>query len=96
VKKGQILANLNNSKQRAELLVAKNAYERAKVDSPKSEVEEKKLNYEAAYESYQATFIKAPFTGEITEVLAQEGDRVSSRRQLSSSTHILLSSFLPG
>ncbi|RLE10026.1 hypothetical protein DRJ00_02725 [Candidatus Aerophobetes bacterium] len=78
VKKGQILASLNNSKQRAELLAAKNAYEKAKVDSPKSEVEEKRLNYEAAYESYQATFIKAPFTGEITEVLAQEGDRVSS------------------
>jgi len=78
VKKGKILAVLNNAQQKANLFQAENDYKKAKVDGAASEIEEKRLNYEASYENYQKTIIQAPFDGEIVDVSAYEGDTVSS------------------
>jgi len=78
VKKGQILAVLTSSAQQSQLLQAKNNYENAKLEGIKSEIEEKKLNYEAANENYEKTLIKAPFDGEVTDIGVYEGDSVGS------------------
>ena len=78
VKKGKILAVLNNAQQKANLFQAENDYKKAKVDGAASEIEEKSLNYEASYENYQKTLIQAPFNGEVVDVSAYEGDTVSS------------------
>jgi len=78
VKKGQVLAALKSPSQQFQLLQAKNNYEKAKLEGIKSEIEEKKLSYESAYENYEKTLIKAPFDGEVTDIAVYEGDSVGS------------------
>lgn len=78
VKKGQVLAMLDSPSQQAQLLQAKNNYEEAKLEGIKSKIEEKRLSYEAAYENYEKTLIKAPCDGEVTDIAVYEGDSVSS------------------
>jgi len=82
VKKDQILARLSNAQQKSQLLQAENAYKRAQVDASPGELKERQLTYEAALESYEKTFIKAPFTGEAAEIFAYEGDSVSPSTQI--------------
>ncbi len=82
VKKGQVLAALSSSSQQSQLLQAKNNYEKAKLEGIKSEIEEKKLSYEAAYENYEKTLIKAPFDGEVTDIAVYEGDSVGSSNSI--------------
>lgn len=82
VKKGQVLVRLGNAQQKSQLLQAENAYKRAKVDASSSELEEKKLAYEAAQENYDKTLIKAPFSGEVLQILAYEEDNVSPSMQI--------------
>jgi len=79
VEKDQILARLKNAQQEIQLLQAQNAYEIAKVDASSSELEERELAYEAALETI---LIKAPFSGEVAEILAYEGDSVSDSTQI--------------
>ena len=79
VEKGKVLARLENAQQESQLLQAENAYKIAKVDASSSELEERELAYEAALESYEKTLIKAPFSGEVAEILAYEGDSVSTQ-----------------
>jgi len=78
VKKGQVLAALTSSAQQSQLLQAENNYEKAKLEGIKSEIEEKRLNYESAYENYEKTLIKAPFDGEVIDIGVYEGDSVGS------------------
>ena len=80
VEKGKVLARLKNAQQESQLLQAENAYETAKVGASSSELKERELAYEAALETI---LIKAPFSGEVAEILAYEGDSVSG------STHII-------
>ena len=79
VEKGKVLARLKNAQQESQLLQAENAYKIAKVDASASELEERELAYQAALESYEKTLIKAPFAGEVAEILAYEGDSVSTQ-----------------
>ena len=79
VEKGKVLARLKNAQQESQLLQAENAYKIAKVDASSSELEERELAYQAALESYEKTLIKAPFAGEVAEILAYEGDSVSTQ-----------------
>jgi len=79
VEKGKVLARLKNAQQESQLLQAENAYETAKVGASASELEEKELAYEAVLETI---LIKAPFSGEVAEILAYEGDSVSGSTQI--------------
>ena len=79
VEKGKVLARLKNAQQESQLLQAENAYEMAKVGASASELEERKLAYEAAMERI---IIKAPFSGNVAEILAYEGDSVSDSTQI--------------
>jgi len=82
VEKGKVLARLENAQQESQLLQAENAYKIAKVDASSSELEERELAYEAALESYEKTLIKAPFSGNVAEILAYEEDSVSGSTQI--------------
>ncbi len=82
VEKGEVLARLQNAQQKSQLLQAENAYKIAKVDASSSELKERELAYEAALESYEKTFIKASFSGNVAEILAYEGDFVSGSIQI--------------
>ena len=82
VKRGKVLARLENAQQKSQLLQAENAYKRAKVDASSSELKERELAYEAALESYEKTLIKTPFSGEVAEILAYEGDSVSGSSEI--------------
>ena len=82
VEKGKVLARLKNAQQESQLLQAENAYKIAKVDASSSELEERELAYEAALESYEKTLIKAPFSGNVAEILAYEEDSVSGSTQI--------------
>jgi len=82
VEKGKVLVRLKNAQQKSQLLQAENAYKIAKVDASSSELKERELAYEAALESYEKTFITAPFSGEVAEILAYEGDSVSGSSQI--------------
>ena len=79
VEKGKVLARLKNAQQESQLLQAENAYEAAKMGASASELEERELAYEAAMETI---LIKAPFSGNVAEVLAYEGDSVSGSTQI--------------
>jgi len=79
VEKGKVLARLKNAQQESQLLQAENAYKIAKVDASSSELKERELAYEAALETI---LIKAPFSGNVAEVLAYEGDSVSGSSQI--------------
>ena len=79
VEKGKVLARLKSAQQESQLLQAQNAYETAKVGASASELEERKLAYEAVMETI---LIKAPFSGNVAEALAYEGDSVSGSTQI--------------
>jgi len=79
VEKGKVLARLKNVQQESQLLQAENAYEIAKVGASASELEERELAYQAAMERI---IIKAPFSGNVAEILAYEGDSVSESTQI--------------
>lgn len=80
--KGKVLARLKNAQQKSQLLQAENAYKRAKVDASSSELKEREIAYQAALESYEKTLIKAPFSGEVAEILAYEGDSISGSGEI--------------
>ena len=82
VEKGKVLARLKNAQQESQLLQAENAYKRAKVDASPSELKERELAYQAALENYEKTLMKAPFAGEVAEILAYEGDSVSGSSEI--------------
>jgi len=82
VEEGKVLARLKNAQQESQLLQAENAYKRAKVDASSSELKERELTYQAALENYEKTLMKAPFAGEVAEILAYEGDSVSGSTQI--------------
>ncbi len=82
VKKGRVLARLQNAQQKSQLLQAENAYKVAKVDASSSQLEERELAYEAALEIYEKTLIKAPFSGKVAQIIAYEGDSVSGSSEI--------------
>ena len=82
VEKGEVLARLQNAQQESQLLQAENAHKIAKVDASSSELKERGLAYEAALESYEKTLIKAPFSGNVAEILVYEGDSVSGSSEI--------------
>jgi len=84
VEKGQLLFRADETRQRLEYLRAKTGYENALIHGSSSEIEEQKLNLELAEADLSATELKAPFAGVITEVLIEEGDRVSAEQEVAS------------
>ncbi len=91
VKEGQILAKLEDEKERLSLLQAENALkeaewelESARLSSPKSVVEkkerqlrERKLELELKRKDLEDTLLKAPFSGMVSKIHVEKGEIVS-------------------
>ena len=73
VEKGQILAVLNNVQQELTLLQAERALAKARVEGIPTVIREKELRYEIARADYEATILRAPWTGIVTDVGRADG-----------------------
>jgi len=73
VEQGQILAVLNNAQQELTLLQAERALAKARVEGIPAAIREKELRYEIARADYEATTLRAPWTGVVTYVGRADG-----------------------
>jgi len=78
VEEGQVLVRTDKTRQELDYLRARNNYERALINGTPSEIREQELNLKVAQSDLEQTEMKALFTGLISEVYVEEGDRVSS------------------
>ena len=78
VEEGQVLARTDKTRQELDYLRARNNYERALINGTPSEVREQELNLKAAESDLKETEMTATFSGLISEVFLEEGDRVSA------------------
>ncbi|MTI61551.1 MAG: efflux RND transporter periplasmic adaptor subunit [Firmicutes bacterium] len=77
VKKGDLLIVLDKTKERLEYLQAENEYTRAMINGSKNEIKEAEINLKMAEEDLEATELKAPIAGLVTNIQVEEGDNVS-------------------
>ena len=89
VKKGDLLATIENTQQELNMIKAKNNYELAKISAAKAEQKEKELEYKLAEKEYQDTFLRAPFDGLITEVGVEKDDTLGSGNNAKVAGHII-------
>jgi multidrug efflux pump subunit AcrA (membrane-fusion protein) len=76
VKEGDKLVKLEDKQERLNYLRAKNEYELAKISGSPSQIEEKKLAMEVAFDNYESKTLKAPFAGKVVDIFVEEGDYV--------------------
>ena len=76
VKRGELLAELDDKTERLDYLKAKSNYEDALLGSSKQLVEQKKLELAIAEENLSYTRITSPIDGKVYYVNVREGDRV--------------------
>ncbi len=76
VEEGNELVKLEDKQERLNYLRAKNEYELAKISGSPSQIEEKKLAMEVAFDNYESKTLKAPFTGKVVDIFVEEGDYV--------------------
>lgn len=81
VKKGEILVELDDTKQELDYLKAKKAYDLAVINGLATEIKETELNLRLAKENLEATTLRAPFDGIITQDLVDVGDYVGINEQ---------------
>lgn len=77
VKRGDLLIVLDKTKERLEYLQAENEYTRAMINGSKNEIKEAEINLKMAEEDLEATELKSPITGLVTNIQVEEGDNVS-------------------
>lgn len=76
VEEGDKLVKLEDKQERLNYLRAKNEYELAKISGSPSQIEEKKLAMEVAFDNYESKTLKAPFAGKVVDIFVEEGDYV--------------------
>lgn len=76
VKLGQELARLEKNQQELNYLRAKSSFEAAKIKGSSTEILEQELNLKIAKENLDATTLKAPFAGLVTDLFIETGDQV--------------------
>lgn len=81
VKKDEVLVELDSAKQELEYLKAQKAYDLAVISGLASQIREAELNLKIAKENLEATTLKAPFDGLITQDLVDIGDYVGINEQ---------------
>lgn len=80
VKKGDVLAVLENTTQELAYLSAKRELELAQLESAPSVVKEKELSLRLAEADLEATRLKAPFDGVVAEIDVEEGEWVNTAK----------------
>jgi multidrug efflux pump subunit AcrA (membrane-fusion protein) len=80
VEVGQVLVNLDNTREELALLQAQQALQQAKVEGVPASIRAKELTLAVAQADYDATTLKAPFGGVVTAITAATAS--SSTRNL--------------
>ncbi|NLW55733.1 MAG: efflux RND transporter periplasmic adaptor subunit [Firmicutes bacterium] len=81
VKKGEVLVELEKTRQELEYIRAKKAYDLAVINGSEREIKEAELTLRLAKENLEATTLTAPFDGIITRDLVDVGDYVGINEQ---------------
>ncbi len=82
VESEQALVYLYDTQERLNYLRALNAYESIKIHGPASQVKEQELSLHLAEKNLEATVLRAPFPGLISQVNVEAGDFVSTGQAL--------------
>ncbi len=80
VKKGEVLIELSKYQQQLEYLKAQTAYDAARINGSTTTIKEQELNLKIASNNLEATVIKAPFAGLITDVMIKKGDNLGANQ----------------
>lgn len=78
VEAGGILATLDNRQQELNYIRARNAYEAALIDSAPNVVREREIDMELARDSLEQTYLRAPFSGVVTQLHVEPGQSVTN------------------
>jgi len=78
VEEGQLLMELDETEARLNYLQRENAYNRARINGSRNEIEEARLNLELAKNELENLDLKAPFSGIITDIYLEEGSYYTS------------------
>lgn len=76
VKKGDILVQIDNKMQDLNYIRAQRAYEAAKINGSSADIREQEANLKIAKDELDATSLKAPFSGRVTELNLEAGDYI--------------------
>ena len=79
VRAGDVIARLDDTDARLDLLRAQREYEQARLESPPGVIEERRLALISAERRLAGTTIAAPFDGIVADVMVREGDNVSAQ-----------------
>lgn len=77
VKKGQVLASLENLENELSLAKAWNSYEEAKINASPTVQEERRMELQIAEKKYRNAQLTAPFSGLVTTFDIESNDQVS-------------------
>ncbi|MBO8142293.1 MAG: efflux RND transporter periplasmic adaptor subunit [Firmicutes bacterium] len=78
VEAGDVLAVQDNRAQELAYFQAQNAYEAARIDSPPNTVRAREIDMELAREALEQTYLRAPFSGVVTDVYVEPGQSVNA------------------
>ena len=73
VEEGQLLMELDETETRLNYIQRQNAYNRAKINGSKNEIEEARLNFELSKDNLENLKLKAPFSGIVTDIYIEKG-----------------------
>lgn len=76
---GDPVARVDDTEARLEFLRAQREFEAARLDSPTSIIEERRLAMQLSQRRLEATTLRAPFSGTIVEVRARVGDQLGNQ-----------------
>lgn len=82
VRAGDVIARLDDTDARLEVLRARREYDQARLDSPPGVVEEKRLSLLSAERRLDGMTIVAPFDGIVADVLVREGASVNAQASI--------------
>lgn len=89
VKDGELLASLESTQQKLNMIKAQNDLEMAKITGTKADQAEKQLSYELAKKDFEDMTLYAPFDGLITAVNIEKDDTIGSGNNAKVAGHII-------
>lgn len=89
VKNNDLLAELESTQQKLNMIKAQNDLEMAKITGTKADQTEKQLSFELAKKDFDDMTLFAPFDGLITEVNIEKGDTIGNGSNAKVAGHII-------
>lgn len=82
VKAGDVIVRFDDTDARLDVMRARREYDQARVESPPSLVEEKRLALVSAERKLSMMTVHAPFSGVVADVMVREGESVSAQTNI--------------